>query len=204
MKCLKSLISMTAMAITSNLFAYGTGVSSYPLMPEKRLVSTEFTGITSTGGGVGLQGRYTQKLNAKTIVDAGLGISGGQRDSRIFVGAEYELFPDYMEQPKISLKMNLENAKEFDVRRNVISLAPVVSKGFSFWGQEAYPFLSMPIAINLNGQSKTYESQMNINLGMAGNLPIEGYKHLIATAEATIDIKDSYTGVFFGVTYPLN
>ncbi|MCP4912531.1 MAG: hypothetical protein GY909_05385 [Oligoflexia bacterium] len=200
----KSLISLAALLVSGTAYSYGTGTSSYPLMPEKRLVSTEFTGITSTGGGVGLQGRYTHKINEKTIVDGGLGIGAGERDSRFFLGADYELIPDYMKQPKVSLKLNFENAKEFDVRRNVLTLAPVVSKGFSFWGTEAYPFVSLPIGLSLNGESKTYESLVNLSTGIAGNIPVEGYRHLVATAEATIGVKDSYTGVFFGVSYPLN
>ena len=38
-------------------------------MTDKKLISTEFTGVTSTGGGVGVQARYTQKLNKLTTLD---------------------------------------------------------------------------------------------------------------------------------------
>ncbi len=183
--------------------AYGTGYVTYPLMPEKRIVSTEFTGIASNGGGIGLQGRFTQKLNEKMILDAGMGIAGGERDSRFFVGADYELFPDYMEQPRFSTKVTFTNAKEFDVRRNIFTIAPTVSKGFSFWGNEAYPFFSLPFGVNLNGDNKTYETQMNANLGITGNLPFEGYRNLMGTVETTIDIKDSFTAFFVGISYPL-
>lgn len=183
---------------------YGTGYVTYPLMPEKRIVSTEFTGVTSDGGGIGLQGRFTQRLNEKMIVEAGLGIAGGERDSRFFLGADYELFPDYMKQPRVSVKTTYTNAKEFDVRRNIFTIAPTVSKGFSFWGNEAYPFFSLPIGMNLNGDTKTYESQLNANLGITGNLPFEGYRNLMGVAETTISIKDSYTAFFLGVSYPLN
>ena len=201
---LVSLLASLMFLGSQTVFAYGTGYSQYPLLPEKRLVSTEFTGITSNGGGVGVQGRFTQKLNSKAVVDAGLGMSGGERDSRFFVGADYELFPDYGNQPRVSTRISFENAKEFDVRRNILSVAPTVSKGFSFWGEEAYPFISLPVAVNLDSDSKTYQSQMNLNLGVTGNLPISGYKHLIGSLEGTIDLKDSYTGVFLGVSYPLN
>jgi len=183
---------------------YGTGYVTYPLMPEKRIVSTEFTGVTSDGGGIGLQGRFTQRLNEKMIVEAGLGIAGGERDSRFFLGADYELFPDYMKQPRVSVKTTFSNAKEFDVRRNIFTIAPTVSKGFSFWGNEAYPFFSLPVGMNLNGDTKTYESQINANVGITGNLPIEGYRNLMGVAETTVSIKDSYTAFFFGVSYPLN
>ena len=184
--------------------AYGTGYVTYPLMPQKRIISTEFTGVTSTGGGVGLQGRFTQKLSEKMIVDGGIGISGGERDSRFFVGADYEIFPDYMDQPRVSVKTTYTNAREFDVRRSIFSIAPTLSKGFSFWGHEAFPYFSLPIGINLDSETKTYESQVNASFGISGNLPFSDYKNLLGNVEATVGVKDSYTALFFGVSYPLN
>lgn len=197
-------IALIGLFLPVKTLAYGTGYVTYPLMPAKRIVSTEFTGIASNGGGIGLQGRFTQKLNEKMIVDAGLGIAGGERDSRFFVGADYELFPDYMKQPRVSMKVTYLNAKEFDVRRNIFTIAPTVSKGFSFWGNEAYPFFSLPIGVNLDGDTKTYESQVNANLGITGNLPIEGYRKFMGTIETTVDVKDSFTAFFVGLSYPLN
>jgi hypothetical protein len=203
---MKNLLVKSAITAVISLSAcgYGTGQSSYPLLPEKKLVGAEFTGITSTGGGVGVQGRYTQKINSKIVFDAGLGISGGERDSRFFLGTDYELFPDYMNQPRVSIRFNYENAKEFDVRRSILSIAPTVSKGFSFWGTEAFPFFSLPVGINLDGDSKTYESQINANFGVTGNIPLKGYKHLIGTIEGSIKVKDSYTGIFASISYPIN
>ena len=94
--------------------------------------------------------------------------------------------------------------KEFDVRRNIFTVAPTVSKGFSFWGNEAFPFFSLPVGVNLNGDSKTYETQINANLGITGNLPIEGYRNIMGTVETTVDVKDSFTAFFVGLSYPLN
>lgn len=204
MNKLLPFIALIGLFLPVKTLAYGTGYVTYPLMPMKRIISTEFTGIASNGGGIGVQGRFTQKLNEKMILDAGIGMAGGERDSRFFVGADYELFPDYMKQPRVSVKVNYENAKEFDVRRNIFTIAPTVSKGFSFWGNEAYPFFSLPIGMNLNGDTKTYESQVNANLGITGNLPIEGYRNLMGSFETTIDVKDSFTAFFVGISYPLN
>jgi hypothetical protein len=152
---------------------------------------------------MGVQGRYTHKINPQAVADIGLGISGGDRDSRIFAGFDYELFPDYGNQPRVSMKIQLENAKEFDSRRNILSLAPMVSKGFSFWGTEAYPFIALPFGVNLNDEASTYQTQMNVSFGATGNIPFDGYRKYIASIEGTIDLKDSYTGVFLGFGYPL-
>jgi hypothetical protein len=199
------LISMLSLFImTQNAWSYGTGVSTFPLKINKPYIGAEFTGITSTGGGVGMQARYTQKLSSTTTVDAGLGMGGGEMTSRIFAGVDFELYPDYQQQPKISLKAKFENAKEFDIRTNSFGIAPTVSKGFNFWGHEAYPFVSIPYSVQLDAIDNTYHTIASLNMGISGNLPLEGFRHLTASAEGIINLKDSYSGVFFGVTFPFN
>lgn len=196
--------ALFSLGLSSQVFAsYGTGYSTYPLMSDKKFFSTEFTGITSTGGGVGAQVRYGQKINSALLIDAGVGISGGERTNRIFAGADYEVFPDYLNQPRVSVKTTITNAEEFGSRRNILSLAPTVSKGFSFWGHEAFPFVSLPLGLSLESGSKTYETISSINLGITGNLPIEQYSHLTGVAEMIINLKDSYTGLFMGVSFPI-
>ncbi len=204
MKGIKLFSLILGLVASSNSMAYGLGQSSYPLMIDSKAISTEFTGIVSTGGGVGLQARYTQKLNSKTIVDAGLGISGGERSSRLFAGMDYEILPDYGNQPKFTLKGSFESAKEFNTRLNIIGLAPTISKGFSFWGQEAYPFLALPIGIGLESESKTYSTRTQVSTGITGKLPIEGYRHLTGSLEANFNLSDSHSSVIIGLAYPLD
>ena len=201
---LRIISTLLSLMVSTSLWAYGTGVSTYPLMPEKKLISTEFTGITSTGGGVGLQARYTQKLNATTIVEAGIGMSGGEFDSRIFAGADFEIFPDYQKQPRVAVKAYFENVKEFGLRRNVVGVTPTVSKGFNFWGNEGFPFLSVPVGLSLDTENQMYRTIISANFGIVGNLPIEGYKHWTASIEGIISVKDTYSGIFMGLTYPIN
>lgn len=203
---MKNIIGLTVLSglFATNAFAYGTGISTFPLEVEKKFISAEVTGITSEGGGLGLQTRFTTKLNEKSTVDAGLGISGGERSARLFAGFDYEIFPDYEMQPRTSLKAFVENSKEFGVRRNIVGLAPTFSKGFSFWGHEAFPYVALPVAISLNGRANTYATTVSANLGVSGILPVEtGSKKLTANAEANIGLKDSFTGLFFGVAYPI-
>jgi len=200
---MKWMISFYLVLCSAVVHAFGTGYSTYPMLTDSKLMSAELMGVTSTGGGVGIQARYTHKITQKWTVDGGAGVSGGERSSRFFASSDYEIFPDYMKQPKISIKTRLMNTKEFDVRRNVISVAPVVSKGFSFWGHEAFPYLSIPFDLSLDSKTKSYETSINASLGLTGNLPIEGYRHLTAFLEGTVGVKDSYTGIFLGVGFPL-
>ncbi len=203
MKKFEILALFSTFLIGSNAHAYGTGISTFPLAVDDKLISAEFTGITSQGGGLGLQSRFTQKINEASTVDAGLGLAGGERSARIFAGYDYELFPDYEYQPKTTLKAFVENAKEYGVRRNVLGIAPSFSKGLSIYGQEAFPFISLPFGISLNNKNSTYNTSFSANLGIAGHIPTENSKTLTASAEAVIGVKDSFSGVFISVGYPI-
>lgn len=197
------VFTITALFSIQNLWAYGVGVSTFPLNYEKHMLTTEFTGITSEDGGVGLQGRYTAKVNKHIILDAGAGISSGPRTNRFFAGADYEIFPDYMNQPKLSTKVTIENANEYKERRNILGITPIVSKGFNFWGHEGFPFVSLPVTLNLLEKYKTYESTVNITAGMIGRIPFREYKQLTGSLEVTASLKDSYSGFTLGISYAL-
>lgn len=201
---MKKLITTLAFMASSAAFSYGLGISSYPMLVDKKIISAEATGILSNGGGMGIQGRYTQKLSQKFVTDVGMGISGGDRVGRFFAGVDYEVIPDYMKQPKVAIKLGYENTKEFGATQNSFSVAPSISKGFSFWGNEAYPFLSVPVGIGLNSTYKTYDTFVALGAGIAGKVPMNGYEHLTASIETTINLRNSVTAVFMGVNFPLN
>lgn len=203
MKKFGLLVALSSLVVGSNVWAYGTGISSFPLSLENKIISAEFTGITSNGGGVGLQTRFTQKINEQSTVDAGLGMGGGERSARLFAGYDYEILPDVDYQPKTTLKAFIENAKEFGVRRNVLGIAPTFSKGLSVSEQEIFPFVSLPFGISLNNRDNTYATSLSANLGVTGLIPVENSKALTASLEAVIGVKDSYTGAFVSVGYPI-
>ncbi len=210
MKNLKGL-SILGLALSlglgsSNAFGYGMGISTFPLEVEKKVLSAEVTGIVSNGSGLGLQARYTQKLNEFSAVDAGIGIAGGERSARLFAGYDYELFPDYENQPRTSIKAFLENSKEFGTRRNILGLAPTVSKGFSFWGNEAFPYVSLPYGISLDGSKNAYQTTISANIGITGIIPAEklgSSRPVTANAEAIVGLKDSFSAIFVGLGYPI-
>jgi len=201
---MKRIIATIATLASAGVMAYGIGQSTHPMAEGKKLISTEFTGITSDNGGMGVQVRYTQKVNRIFSYDAGLGISGGDRAQRFFVGADYEIYPDYLRQPRFSMKANLERAEEFDTTNTIISMAPTLSKGFNFWGKEAFPYVSMPVGLSLNSDSKSYENTISLNTGINGQLPIKGYRHLNGNLELQVGLKESFTAFVAGVTFPMN
>lgn len=210
MKNLKGLslltLSLSLGFGSSAAFGYGMGISTFPLEQDRKVLSAEVTGIVSDGGGLGLQARYTQKLSEASTVDAGLGISGGERSARLFAGYDFEIFPDYDIQPRTSIKAFIENSKEFGSRKNILGIAPSVSKGFSFWGNEAFPYLSIPYGISLDGKRNQYATTLSANIGISGMISTEYLntnRPVTANAEMIIGLKDSFTAVFFGFGYPI-
>lgn len=198
----KNLLSILVLAASLPAFAnYGMGVVSRPFEMKKKMVSAEFAGVFNNGSGAGMQARYRQEINEKVNFDAGIGAAGGERASRFFIGADIEMFPDYGNQPRISTRTSITRASEFNQTHTILGIAPTVSKGLSFWGQEAYPFVAIPLGLNL-GEQNTYQTQAALSAGMAMNLPIEGYNNLIANVEMNVNLKDSYNGLFAGLTYP--
>ena len=193
------------MLMSSAAQAYGIGLSSFPLAAKTRMVSAEATGIVSHGAGAGIQARYTQNLNVGTTLDLGVGLSSGERSKRIFAGMDYELFPDYERQPRASIKATIANANEFGQTHNIFTIAPTFSKGFSFWGREGFPYLAVPYGVSLNSDRNTYVTTLDLAVG--ANAPmkfIEGYEKLIGNIEITAGLKNSFTAIFMGVSYPIN
>lgn len=201
---LKKLALCTTALLTTSALANNVGQSTYPMLPSTKLISVEATGITSSNGGIGVQTRYTQKLNQSVIFDAGVGMSGSERNNgRLFAGMEYELFPDYMRQPRVSFKGTVDTTEVMDIRRTQFVASPIISKGYNLWGKEAFPFISVPVGISLDGDSNTYQTTVSANFGLSGNLPIRGFEKLIGSFETQVGLKKSYTGVLFGISYAL-
>jgi hypothetical protein len=189
--------------MATRAFSYGTGVSTYPWTENQKIITAEMTGITSTGPGVGMQARYTQRVNDKIILDGGAGLGFGERTNRIFVSSDYEIFPDYMNQPRFSLKGTFENAQEFKYRSNRMLVAPTVSKGFNVSGSEIFPYLSLPVGLSLMDVTRKYETIASAAIGASGKLPLENYDNLYGSTEISVGLKDTFTAVFLGVSYQL-
>ena len=200
----KWIIITLLLIFSLKTWGYGTGPITYPMLTNKKLISTELAGILNNGKGLGIQGRYTNKINRKSIVDMGIGFGGGDRTSRIFANIDYELYPDYRGQPRISTKIGLENAQEFNRRKNILHFTPIISKGFNFWGKEAFPFMAFPAGINLDKEAKTYETMLAFSLGINGKIPIEEYSHLTASLEAQLNIKDSFSAIILALSFPVD
>ena len=64
--------------------------------------------------------------------------------------------------------------------------------------------MALPLGIGLNTDDKKYHTRVNAALGINGHIPLEGYKKLVGQIEAQIDLRNTYSGIFLGMSYPLD
>ena len=110
---------------------------------------------------------------------------------------------DYGRQPKVSVKGVLETENIDGDTVNSFGAAPTISKGFSFWGKEAFPFLAVPVKVSLDADENTYETSTAVAAGITGRLPMEGYENLVYNIETNMSLRNSYTGFVMGISLPI-
>ncbi len=199
----KILLGLISTAVSFSAMANVIGISNQPFMMKKHAITTEFNNYTSKDGGMGLTARYFRHLSERVSMDAGFGFTDGDRASRFILGSDIELIPDYGRQPRISVK-GLLTSETFDGERlNSFGAAPTLSKGLAISGKEVFPFISLPMMVSLNEDSKKYETSTAIALGATGRLPIAGAESLIGNIEANMSLRNSYSSIVMGVSLPI-
>lgn len=195
------LLGLVALSLTSGAFASIIGLSNHPFTMKKHVITTEFNNYMTNGSGAGITARYLQRMNDSMSADIVAGFTNGDRASTLRAGMDYRLIPDFGRQPKISLK-GFAGTESFDGDRiNSFGVAPTISKGFAFWGKEAFPFVSIPMSVNMNTESSTYETTTALATGISGRIP--GVENLVGNFEMNFPIRNSFTSMVIGVSVPL-
>lgn len=200
---MKLLILMLTLGLSAGAFASIIGLSNHPFSMQKHVITTEFDSYMTNGSGNGITARYLQRMNDRLNMDFAAGFTNGDRSSVMRLGADMMLLPDYGRQPRVSLK-GFAGSESIDGDRiNSFGAAPTISKGFAFWGKEAFPFLSVPMAVNMNTETSTYETTTAMAAGISGRIPLAGIENLVGNFEMNFPIRNSYTSMVFGVSVPL-
>ncbi|MAX67209.1 MAG: hypothetical protein QF441_00790 [Bacteriovoracaceae bacterium] len=199
----KILFGLVASTFSLGAIASTVGISNHPFLMKKHIFNTEYNNYFNDGAGSGLNVMYHQRYNSQLNFDAGFGFTNGDRESRAFVGANMQLIPDYGRQPRVSLKGTAETENLDGDRINTFGVAPTISKGFVMWGNEAFPFISLPLKVSLNENEKEYETSTAVALGMTGRLPFESTRNLVGNIEANFSLRNSYASLVMGVSLPI-
>ena len=182
----------------------GNTISSYPLGIQKKYVAAEFTSVFSNGQGMGLQAKYIQQVRPELSIEGGFGFSNGDQVYHIFASGNYELYPDFMNQPKISLEGLLVRARKLESSHTKIVMTPLASKGLSFWGKEGFPFIGLPITLDLNNDSMSYNVAYQLSFGATAPMPLPGYEKLLANFKLNMNIKNASSEISLGFSHPLD
>jgi hypothetical protein len=200
---MKNIAILLFVALFSAVASATVGLSTHPFTMKKQVITTEFNSYTTNGAGAGITAKYFQRINENFNFDAGVGVTDGERANRFFAGGDFQLFPDYGRQPRVSVKGLLETMSFDGNRINSFGAAPTVSKGFSFWGNEAFPFLAVPMRVSLNTDTNTYETSTAVAMGITGRLPLDGYESLIYNFETNFSVRNSANAILMGISLPI-
>jgi hypothetical protein len=200
---MKKLGLILGLALLSSMAMATIGVSTHPFTMKKQVITTEFNNYMSNGTGSGITAKYFQRVNEVVNFDAGVGITDGDRANNVFMGADFQMIPDYGRQPRVSVKALLDTMDFGGDRINSFGAAPTISKGFSFWGKEAFPFLAVPMKVSLNADENTYFTSTAVAAGITGRIPVAGYENLVYNFETNMSLRNSYTGFVMGISLPI-
>lgn len=188
------------------LFSFSTlavdfGSHGRILRNNEALFATEVAGVFNNGKGVGVQTRFRKGILPGIDFDGGIGVNNGDRASKIFVNMDFELYPDYDSQPRLVLRGFFERWRIDDFKNNHFGMAPIVSKAFRMDSLEFYPYIGVPLGINMNQTTDEAEFTMQTAIGVTADLGALDAKGLNASVELDIDMVNSYTGGLVGLSF---
>ena len=188
-----------SLLLVFNLYAYGVNYSTYPFAPATKILAVDIGG---KNGAMATQLRVAYKYDSQIMVEGGLGVAtSGEDNASMFAGLDYELVPDYMQQPRVGIKIAVDNSNLQTGRHNIFSVTPTVSKGVNFWGKEAFPYIAIPMGMAF-GADQTYSTYFAMNVGITGNLPVNNYRHVVANLEASLGMSGLSSYLYAGFSFP--
>jgi hypothetical protein len=167
------------------------GISTHPLNQEARVLSAEMLGYLSQRQEVGMGLRYTQEIDENILLDA---VAAGAQESRgltLGMGADFAFLREDVSQPRVSIKPYFQYQRFDQNRETFLGAAPTMRKGFSFRGQEFFPYLAIPTGMRLNNQNDEFDFYASMTLGASMPFPGARTEKLLLSLEANKDLGSS-------------
>lgn len=191
------MIGIFLLSFSFLLRAENVGLSAYELsIKEKNYLTAEAVAKFTNETGVGFQARWTHLYTEKIKFDGGYAFNSGHRDQRLFAGLDYEIFPDYKLQPRISLKGLVDFVKSGSHFGVLLGVAPIVSKGVAIGSVHTYPFVALPIKRLFSSHS---QFEIGINWGVGVSLGDRG----VVTFESNINLGNTSGSILIGLSASL-
>ena len=125
--------------------------------------------------------RYTHEMDRSRIVD--LSVAGGQNSRGLTVGGgmDMRIISEELHIPRVSVKPFFLHQNFEGERFSTIGTAPTIRKGFSVSGFEFYPYLGIPLGIQIDGEDNFVYSASG-TLGTSFSIP--GEEKMVISVEA--------------------
>jgi hypothetical protein len=177
------------------------GVFNMPhfVSPDRSVLGIEPEAVLTSGGGVGMNLRYTHGLSESSNLTGIVGTGSGPRGFRLGAAMTFDVFPDAASQPGVGfgaqgLLVQLTQAAALE-----LTGFPYIHKRFP--ASEAQrviamePFLALPIGLGLTQGSYRMITSLSI-----GSL-FEHNEHFKSIVELTMGLSGSETILSGGVSY---
>lgn len=153
----------------------------------------------SPNSGAGLAVRGQKQIIPEVHLEGGAALSGGRRERNLFLSLAKSFYPDYGWQPALTLKGGIEFSHINDDNYNILTLAPIFSKGVKVVDQEMYLFAGLPARLVVGDDHNT-DSRFSLGINTGATGPLKFWKEeLFGTIEFYFNARKSYNSLTFGI-----
>lgn len=185
-------LSLLFLVLSASIQASVVGLTTHPLSDDARALSLETIGYFNQQHEMGLGLRYTHGIQQGQLLD--IQASGAQhyRGFSFGAGMDFELLSDEGAQPRFSLKPFYQHEKNDDSKVSNLGVAPSLRKGVEILGLNYYPFLAIPMGVQVDSSDDEVVYLASLSFGASMAIPstqeklvvsVEGNKNLGASSD---------------------
>lgn len=168
--------------------------------PKPYYLSSELGLDFSPNSGFGLGLKGGAKLDPDLLLDGGVALGSGERETSLQFGLTQEIFPDHQKQPAFRIKGLIEIANTDDDNYNYVGLVPMVAKGLRIENREYHLYAGLPFRYIL-GDHVGKRSRLSTGLSLGGITMIpEMGDSIAAMAEFHFNIRRSHSSLTLGLS----
>lgn len=193
------VLFLTIQSLNTPTFAQSvTGLTFVP-QADQWVAGAELGYDFSPSSGAGIGARAQKQIIPEVQLEGGAALGGGRRESNIFLSLAKTFYPDYGWQPALTLKGGVEFSSIDDDSYNILTLAPIFSKGIKVVNQELYMFAGLPARL-IVGDDHSQDSRFSLGINAGTTAPLKFWKEdLYGVVEFYFNARKSYNSLTFGL-----
>ena len=164
-------LSLLFFLISASTQASIVGLTTHQLSEEARVLTAQTTAYMNQRHEMGFGLRYTHGIQQGQLLDV---YAGGAQHSRGFsfgAGMDFELLSDEGAQPRVSLKPFYQHQKFESSKLTNLGAAPTLRKALDILGTNVYPFLAVPMGIQIDSSDDEFVYLASVSFGVSMAIP---------------------------------